>query len=133
MLCTYVFKLSNTQEELCENKQMILVRCASVWRYQRIIDRSNSTATYGCMPNHRKFSTPYASPNAKYHFKLLLIFLISMLSAARNAKYFTTEIHAQALYTGQRNPLKRLDRTTQRLSLLHRHKLLQLIKHGAIL
>ena len=124
-----MFKLNNIQEELCENKQMILVRCASVWRYQRIIDRSNSTPTYGCMPNHRKFSTPYASPNAKYHFKLLLIFLISMLPAARNA----TEIHAQALYTGQRNPLKRLDRTTQRLSLLHRHRLLQLIKHGAVL
>ena len=98
---------------------MILVISAPVGRYQGL--GLGSTPTNGFMPNHRKFSTPYASPNAKYHFKLLLIFLISMLPAARNAKYFATEIHTQALYTGQRNPLKRLDRTTQRLSLLHRH------------
>ena len=110
---------------MCENTQIILVRCGSVGRYQRIIDRSNSTPANGSMPNRRKYSRPYASPNVKHQFKLLSIFLTSMLPAARNAKYFATEIHAQALYTCQRNPQKRLDRPTQRLSLLHRHKLLE--------
>ena len=90
-------KFSNTQEDLCENTQMILVSCALVGNHQRIIDRSNCKITFDI-----------------HDFDM---------STARNAKNLATEIHAQALCTGQRNPQKSLE-----LSLLNRQKLLQLIK-----
>ena len=84
---------------------MILVN-ASVGSYQKIINGSNSKPNQGFMPNRNKFSRPCATPNAKYHFALVLIFVFAILLDARTAKNLANEIYAQALCTGRRNSQK---------------------------
>ena len=79
-------------------------------------NRSNCKPTHGGMSNRHKCSRPCAAPNVK----LLLIFKISIRQLRETRKSLATEIHAQALCTGQRNPQKRLE-----LSVLHRQKLLK--------
>ena len=96
---------------------MILVN-VSVGSYQKIIDRSNSKPTRGFMPNRDTFSRPCATPNAKYHFALLLIFLFLVL-LREPRKNLATEIYTQALSTGQRNST---------INPVTEHKLLKLVK-----
>ena len=92
MLSTYVFKFSNIQEDLCDqNNGMILIRCASVGRYQRIIDRPNSAPVVcqivvNCRDLLRLQTQSITS--------IAIQVLIAILSTARNAKFLEIQKRA---------------------------------------